>query len=126
MSKNTFLLGGESVDEDFTKEVSKLATEEPAKTKYVRFFCCAAMSFEVCLEMYVWGDKTPGLLRFFTIWGMFMTFFTSICGALMYTKQGEKFKKAYVILFELAISFSIAISIGFWCFLVPGAIDVAS
>ena len=41
----------------------------------------------------------------------------------MYTKQGEKFKRAYVILFELSISFGFAITLGFWTAIVPALIE---
>ena len=119
IERNTF------VDyKDFEKGATNLVSGESRKAYMVRVFCCAALTFEVCLEIYVHGAETPGLLRFFTIWGMFMTFATFWCAVLMYkAKENEKFKKAYVVIFELAFSFGVAITIGFWCGIVPKLIE---
>ena len=109
---------------DFDKGTDNLVDGESKTAFYVRVFCCAALTFEVCLEMYVHGTKTPGLLRFFTIWGMLIAFATFWCAIMMYkVKENEKFKKAYVIIFELAISFGVAITIGFWGGIVPKLIE---
>ena len=91
---------------------------------WARLGCAMIMSF-VLLELmivdrgFTWTGKSS-LFWFMTEWSLWCTAFTYFFGLAMYLKPFAKtgrVKKAYVILFEVAFSFEIMVTLLFWVFL---------
>ena len=91
---------------------------------WARIGCAMIMSF-VLLELmivdtgFTWTGKSS-LFWFMTEWSLWTTAFTYFFGLAMYLKpfaKSARVKKAYVILFEVAISYEIMVTLLFWVFL---------